>query len=445
MFNPSLDHICACQKYYPNFSNFEFDFGAPGEPSFSDSDSQLSLAAVSSADSSYSWFDEGAFDDVPDIDQNQLNNVTVGKQAILWISLLVGAPLNIIILIVTLSNWQRKFSSSALFVVHLCIADLLICIHAFINLYDKNDLASSGGILMCIYMETSTQFFICLSVFSLAAIAFDRCVHLVSHTLSRISVKNHYFLFGMVWVLSIALVIPQIMMAEMHETYQCRIVYSKYTEEECTNLGNQTHETCASINGTHSECQAPKLPYQIYYYIIFAVLGFLAPLLIIVVSYILILWSIVKSQVRLGKLGQSNKETDTHVNLMIGSLFVTAIILIGPYIIFMFVLVASPEALGDPTCRNFKHTAEMMVYLSPIANAIMYSFCGKKFQKTLADTICCKNKRGFKSRSFTQTTRTGQSTRNQWNSHTIHSEPSLAIEMRSGPMVVPNEFTSLQS
>ena len=52
-----------------------------------------------------------------------------------------------------------------------------------------------------------------------------------------------------------------------------------------------------TFNCLLSECQAPKLPYQIYYYIIFAVLGFLAPLLIIVISYILILWSIIKSQV----------------------------------------------------------------------------------------------------------------------------------------------------
>ena len=178
-------------------------------------------------------FDEGAFDDVPDIDQNQLNNVTFGKQAILWISLLVGAPLNIIILIVTLSNWQRKFSSSALFVVHLCIGkshqqrkisffslDELskkrICWFAstLLSIFTTRMTLHLPGEFLCkyrtiwnnvrknfrcIYMETSTQFFICLSVFSLAAIAFDRCVHLVSHTLSRISVKNHYFLFGMVW------------------------------------------------------------------------------------------------------------------------------------------------------------------------------------------------------------------------------------------------------
>ena len=51
----------------------------------------------------------------------------------------------------------------------------------------------------------------------------------------------------------------------------------------------------------------------------------------------------------------------------------------------------------------------------------MYSFCGKKFRTTLADTICCRNRRGLKTRSFTLTTRTGQSSRNQWNSHTIHS------------------------
>ena len=161
----------------------------------------------------------------------------------------------------------------------------------------------------------------------------------------------------------------------MHDDYGCRIVYSKFTEAQCEEIHQDdslnNHPSCSEINAMHrcvlvswliesfiiltlySLCQAPKPPYQIYYYIIFAVLGFIAPLLIIVISYILILWSIVKSQVRifffedsiqfkirLGRLGQSNKETDTHVNLMIGSLFLTAIILIGPYIIYMFVLVS---------------------------------------------------------------------------------------------------------
>ena len=90
MFNPPLDHICACQKYYPpaqNYTGFDFDFDS-------------------------SFYDSSG-DDVLD--------KSVGKRVSLWISLLVGAPLNIIILIVTLSNWQRKSSSSALFVVHLCI------------------------------------------------------------------------------------------------------------------------------------------------------------------------------------------------------------------------------------------------------------------------------------------------------------------------------------
>ncbi|CBY19688.1 unnamed protein product [Oikopleura dioica] len=327
-------------------------------------------------------------------------------------------------------------------------------------------------------METLTPFIICLSIFSLAAIAFDRFVHLVSHTLSRISIKNHYFLFGMVWIFSIALTVPQIMMTEMHQKYECRVVFSKYSEAQCSeiheNVNLNNHPSCSTLNGTQSLCQQPKTPYQIYFFIVYAVLGFLAPMLIIAISYILILWSIVKSQVRLGKLGQSNKETDTHVNLMIGSLFITAIILLGPYIIYMLVLVMSPENMADPTCRNFKDTAEIMVYLTPIANAIMYSFCGKKFRTTLADTICCRNRRGLKTRSFTLTTQTGQSSRNQWNSHTIHSEnqlfasePSLAAENRSTkaatsslmkknsdegsllkikssnePMMVPNEYAT---
>jgi hypothetical protein len=93
MFNPSLDNICACHKYYPaepNLTEFEFDF-------------------------------EDDFSSIFDLSSDDFSDKSVGKRVSLWISLLVGAPLNIIILIVTLSNWQRKSSSSALFVVHLCI------------------------------------------------------------------------------------------------------------------------------------------------------------------------------------------------------------------------------------------------------------------------------------------------------------------------------------
>ena len=53
---------------------------------------------------------------------------------------------------------------------------------------------------------------------------------------------------------SIALTVPQIMMAEMHETYECRIVYSSYTEAQCEEIyKNSTladHPSCMSINGT---------------------------------------------------------------------------------------------------------------------------------------------------------------------------------------------------
>ena len=106
MFNPTLDHTCACHKYYPpepNFTGLDFDL--------SDFDSLSSISSDSSDSYNYSESDSSSFS-VPQ---------SAGKQVSQWISLLVGAPFNIIILIVTLSNWQRKSSSSALFVVHLCI------------------------------------------------------------------------------------------------------------------------------------------------------------------------------------------------------------------------------------------------------------------------------------------------------------------------------------
>ena len=212
MFNPSLDHICACHKYYPAAPNLtELDFSSS---------------------------DFSSIFDLSGDDFNEQNSL--GKKVCLWSTLLVGAPLNVIIMIVTISNWKRKSSSSALFVIHLCIGmaskstqlnpvqffvhypptfaesikSWLAHLYSSIRQYLRQkwqgfiwwhfDVSlfppiSCNKIKRCIYMETSTQFFISLSVFSLAAIAFDRCVHLVSHTLSRISIRNHYFLFGMVW------------------------------------------------------------------------------------------------------------------------------------------------------------------------------------------------------------------------------------------------------
>ena len=61
--------------------------------------------------------------------------------------------------------------------------------------------------------------------------------------------------FKPVKIFSIALTLPQIMMAEKHDNYGCRIVYSKYTESQCEkihqddNLNN--HPSCSAINAMH--------------------------------------------------------------------------------------------------------------------------------------------------------------------------------------------------
>ena len=103
MFNPTLDHTCACHKYYPPAVDYTGLFFDSSDFSFSSSSSE----------------DAGNYTEAGELTFSIKQSV--GKQVSQWISLLVGAPLNIIILIVTLSNWQRKSSSSALFVIHLCI------------------------------------------------------------------------------------------------------------------------------------------------------------------------------------------------------------------------------------------------------------------------------------------------------------------------------------
>ena len=69
------------------------------------------------------------------------------------------------------------------------------------------------------------------------------------------NVKTLLFLdFKPLKIFSIALTVPQIMMAEMHDEYECRIVYSSYTEAQCkeihTNSSLADYPSCMSINGT---------------------------------------------------------------------------------------------------------------------------------------------------------------------------------------------------
>ena len=127
-----------------------------------------------------------------------------------------------------LRTGQRKTPTFWL-VLHLSFCDLSLLLHGVI--FARN--SSNSGLnfsnnFQCGYLQSSTQFFMTLSMYSIVAIAAHRCYGLITPGAANFDAKRNAFLFSLAWIISFAITIPVFMKSKVHQNRNeklCSVVY----------------------------------------------------------------------------------------------------------------------------------------------------------------------------------------------------------------------------
>jgi len=254
-------------------------------------------------------------------------------------------------------------------VLHLSFCDLSLLLHGVI--FARN--SSNSGLnfsnnFQCGYLQSSTQFFMTLSMYSIVAIAAHRCYGLITPGAANFDAKRNAFLFSVAWIISFAITIPVFMKSKVHQNRNeklCSVVYSPLSESECLTLfksGNFSIDDCPDIhNNFLSSCQSWKPPLERTYITAFLIIAFLVPTIIITVSYSIILKTVKESFRRISRIGNStNQKAQQSVSLMAILFFVSALISFGPHAAYLLIKT-SQMSLTHQACDIFKSISESLV------------------------------------------------------------------------------------
>ncbi|CAG5112138.1 Oidioi.mRNA.OKI2018_I69.chr2.g6387.t2.cds [Oikopleura dioica] len=145
---------------------------------------------------------------------------------------------------------------------------------------------------------------------------------------------------------------------------------------------------CPENNSTLGRCEQPKYFLEKIYYGTFTVVGFIVPMIVIITSYYFIMQKVHKSRIQIKKIGTKNDGADSRKNFnrTIMIFFVATLICLLPYICYQIILFYMIP-LSSYHCEGFKNVSQSFLIMSPILNAILYSFLGRKFREECFSTF----------------------------------------------------------
>ena len=191
-----------------------------------------------------------------------------------------------------------------------------------------------------------------------------------------------------------------------------------YPRKELLTMPEASLIECPENNATLGRCEQPKYFLEKIYYGTFTVVGFIVPMIVIITSYYFIMQKVHKSRIQIKKIGTKNDGADSRKNfnrtimIFFGNLkdilvdfFITiffsvaTLICLLPYICYQIILFYMIP-LSTYHCDGFKKllteslffiiyfsVSQSFLIMSPILNAILYSFLGRKFREECFSTF----------------------------------------------------------
>lgn len=188
--------------------------------------------------------------------------------------------------------------------------------------------------------------------------------------------------------------------------YQCKVNWSPWTREECRSYVIENNQKYGSFKNASQEfgcvdnslfrnfCLSPVLPLERTYWSVVLLICFILPIIVLIGSYAGLVLQIVRVQRNIKNMGNSsgkNKSRQTDdVKLTVTLFCVGFIVCWGPSLFFRILQVTglvkllAPDEIGQTDyCEAISQVASTMEFVFPVANAILYSFMGPRFQKDL--------------------------------------------------------------
>ncbi|CBY35576.1 unnamed protein product [Oikopleura dioica] len=360
--------LCACNDHFGQFLQ-----------------SDLSSSSSSSLDYDdfYELLNENSTASLP-----AQHSASVFKEISIITYILIGVPANLLIIYVSISSVRRNPASNWL-IINLCISDLLVLMHSVLGLYKEfNRNWRPGSSITCKYYQGSNQLFLTISLFSIAAISFDR-YFAISGKEGAISIidfnhKRFIYLTILVWLTAFLLTFPTFQAAEFsvnafNNQSECILNWHHLEKDECLEILNgENTESCHNLN----KCAINQYRNQKIYDIIFLLVGFLIPLLISGFSYVKILKEVKQTRKRISRLSGTKRQGCKNKYLLVTIIasFCGNLISWMCLVIFKLLRVLNVH-LPDRDCYYFEKADDILIYTGPILNPILFSFVGKNFRR----------------------------------------------------------------
>ncbi|XP_063443091.1 QRFP-like peptide receptor [Mytilus trossulus] len=273
--------------------------------------------------------------------------------------------LNILLVTGILLTKKQQYSSVELFIVNLCISDILlagVAVPVRINNASHKGESFVGGDAVCKLVMFLPLLTVSSSIYTMVAIAVDRYKEILK--LEKLTTKRASNIVLGTWIWSLVISSPQL--------YE----YSTYRKEE----DDYNITSC----GAHGIVEN----FETLYACVAIVLSYAVPLIIITICYFKIMRYV-------WKVGKTSSENDkqalkrmkvVRILLLITIVFV---ILWSPF----FVLFGMEEILGlDDTLHTASWTQvakKVLVVMSTMSNPIIYFASNSKFRRQILKFLTC--------------------------------------------------------
>ncbi|CAG5110269.1 Oidioi.mRNA.OKI2018_I69.chr2.g4684.t1.cds [Oikopleura dioica] len=362
--------LCACNDHFGQFVENDLSSSSSSSLDFYDFNELYELDTTS--------------DDHLIQDQH---SASIFKEIAIITYISLGVPANLLIIYVSISSLRRNPASNWL-IINLCISDLLVLVHSILGLYKEfNRNWRPGSSFTCKYYQGSNQLFLTVSIFSIAAISFDR-YYAISGKDGAISLidfdhKRFIYLTILVWLSAFFITIPTFQAAEYSlnafNQSECMLNWHHLDKDQCLVLleGEDT-EDCRNLN----KCAIKQYRNQKFYDIVFLLLGFCIPLFISGYSYVKILKEVKLTRERISRLSGSNRQGSKNKYLLVTIIasFCGNLISWMCFVLFKLFRVLNIH-LSHRDCYFFEKADDILIYTGPILNPILFSFVGKNFRR----------------------------------------------------------------
>ncbi|XP_072171479.1 bombesin receptor subtype-3-like [Diadema setosum] len=313
--------------------------------------------------------------------------------SLLMIVIAVGAIGNLLVVVIVIRDPSMRTTPNAM-VASLAFADLMVLLLSvpykviyrftltwpFGNIWCKvvNHLAISCGLV---------------SVYALVALSADR-YHAIVRPTRYSGARNTCkltTLVGSLWVIALALGIPPFVWSHQQLTIHPEVVY----------------------------CFLDKGDYARAYTLIFCIVMFVFPLLLISIYYSLVAWRLLQSAWAIpGDANENRPQLRSRKRLAVVVLAIVVLFAVcwSPHICVSLFLQFHPNAHSVPGIFVAKISSDLLKYLNPCINPYILCFMSSTYRKHFRCYFCwiCDRKRRTKRRLTITSTSKGSSTRTKF-------------------------------